>query len=170
MPPSSLEKIFEIQPPLLNHSLEHIDKGRRLSMQQPVERKYPLKAYREQAPNLEVFQFEAKPRFTPIDFNIFALTETAEWSQSDRMRFWYVYGQEEKKPHSASIFDVPPHFVIHKLDREEDAFCHCQIALDGQLIIWSIGLGFWTPSETWETYQERIHQSNATNSLVSMLR
>jgi hypothetical protein len=106
-------------------------------MQQSAEGKYPLKAYRDQAPNLEVFQFEAKPRFTPIDFNIFALTETAEWSQSDRMRFWYVNEQQEKKPHSASIFDVPPHFVIHKLDREEDAFCHCQITLDGELIIWS---------------------------------
>jgi len=80
---------------------------------------------------------EAKPIFTPIDFNIFALTETMDWTLSDRMRFWYHPTHENKLPQQSAVSKIPPHLTIRRLDREEDSLCYCQVILNGELIILS---------------------------------
>jgi hypothetical protein len=100
-------------------------------LQESGARKIPLLSFHEETENLKVFQLKAKASFTPIDLNIFALTETMNWSLSDRMRFWYVHAENEKLPQPLAIFNVTPHLLLRKLDREEDSFCHCQVSMDG---------------------------------------
>jgi HEPN domain-containing protein len=100
-------------------------------------RKIPLASFKDDAQGLGVFELKAKPEFAPIDFNIFALTETIDWSTSDRMRFWYVQADNEKLPDPLGIFNVSPHFLLRRLDKEEDAFCHCRVNMDGEVVIWS---------------------------------
>lgn len=100
-------------------------------------KKIPLASFHDRARGLEVFELKAKPSFSPIDLNIFALTETLDWSLSDRMRFWYVRAEDEKPSDSLGIFSVSPHLLVHRLDKEEDAFCHCVVNMDGEVVIWS---------------------------------
>lgn len=106
-----------------------------MSLQQSASKKIPLNSFSEKTQNLEVFELKAKATFTPIDFNIFALTETMNWSLSDRMRFWYPLKKEEKLPERFAMFDVGPHLLLRKLDREDDSFCLCHVSLDGEVLI-----------------------------------
>jgi HEPN domain-containing protein len=106
-------------------------------LQYSTGKRIPLASFHERTQGLEVFELKAKPCFAPIDFNIFALTETMDWSPSDRMRFWYVQAEDQKLPESLQVFDVAPHLLLHRLDREEDAFCHCHVGFDGEVVIWS---------------------------------
>jgi hypothetical protein len=122
---------------LLNGASEIlIDRGSKTLRQSGV-KKIPLKSFREKAPNLEVFELSAKASFTPIDFNIFALTQTMDWTISDRMRFWYLWTEDEKLPLQPSVSKIPPHFTIRRLDREEDSLCCCQVSIDGEVMILS---------------------------------
>jgi hypothetical protein len=102
-----------------------------------VAKKIPLLSFNEKTENLEVFQLKAKASFTPIDFNIFALTETMNWSPSDRMRFWYTQTNNQALHGPLGIFNVAPHLLLRKLDKEEDSFCHCQVSMDGEVLIQS---------------------------------
>jgi HEPN domain-containing protein len=99
-------------------------------------KKVPLKSFDDRSVKLELFELKATPSFSPIDFNIFAMTEILDWSLSDRLRFWHA--AEELRQHGpASIFDIKPHMLVTRLDKEEDAFCHCTISMDGEITIWS---------------------------------
>jgi len=100
-------------------------------------KKIPLLSYYDKTEDLEVFQLTAKATFRPIDLNIFALTETMNWSLSDRMRFWYAGGEGESLPQPKEIFDVKPQLFLRKLDTEEDAFCQCQIDMHGEVLMLS---------------------------------
>lgn len=53
------------------------------------------------------------------------------------MRFWYVQGDDEKLPETLDIFNVSPHLLLRRLDEEEDAFCHCRVDMDGEVVLWS---------------------------------
>ena len=100
-------------------------------------KKIALASFHGKAQGLEVFELKAKPGFAPIDLNLFALTETMDWSLSDRMRFWYVQADDEKLPETVGIFNVSPHLLLRRLDKEEDTFCHCRVNMDGEVVIWS---------------------------------
>ena len=99
--------------------------------------KIPLASFLKQAGNLQVFELKAQASFRPIDLNVFALTETMNWSASDRMRFWYVASENEQLPQQLAKLNVAPNLFLRKLDREEDSLCQCQVNLHGELTIWS---------------------------------
>jgi len=106
-------------------------------LQQSTAKRVALNAYYENAQNLEVFKLTAKAKSSPIDFDIFALTETMNWSLSDRMRFWYADTTGKKSPEPQAIFNVSPGIYLRKLDREEDAFCVCDVNMNGEIELWS---------------------------------
>lgn len=99
-------------------------------------KKVPLKSYDNGSAKLELFELKAAPNFSPIDFNIFAMTEILDWSLSDRLRFWHA-AEDLIQLGPTSIFDVKPHILVRRLDKEEDALCHCTISMDGEVTIWS---------------------------------
>ena len=96
-----------------------------------------MASFQNDTHGLEIFELKAKPEFAPIDFNIFTLTETLDWSTSDRMRFWYIQADNEKLPEPLSVFNAAPHLLLRRLDKEEDAFCHCSISMYGDVVTWS---------------------------------
>lgn len=99
-------------------------------------KKVPLKSFGNGRAKLELFELEATPSFSPIDLNIFAMTEILDWSLSDRLRFWHA-AKDLGQLGPASVFDIKPHILVRRLDKEEDAFCHCTISMDGEVTIWS---------------------------------
>jgi HEPN domain-containing protein len=100
-------------------------------------KRIPLVSFHEWARRQEVFELKAKPSFTPIDFNIFALTENLDWSLSDRLRFWHVLAEDERPSDLHGVSNIPPHLTVHRLDKEEDVFCRCIVNIDGEVVIWS---------------------------------
>ena len=110
--------------------------GLTLDRSSPTGKKVPLKSFNDSSVKLELFELKAMPSFSPIDFNIFAMTEILDWSLSDRLRFWHG-SKDLRQLGPTSIFDVKPHILVRRLDKEEDAFCHCTISMDGEVTIWS---------------------------------
>ena len=85
-----------------------------------------------------IFQLTAEPTFTPIDFNLESLVERKGWGPSDRFRFWFVREKQQLDNRLLEMLaNLPPHFLVRKLDVEEDCFCHCEISLDGNVRIYS---------------------------------
>ncbi len=76
---------------------------------------------------LQVFRLQAKPKSSPIDIDLRALTEESAWGLSDRFRFWQVLRGTA----------TPVGLTIRKLDLDEKALVRCRVEIDGALSILS---------------------------------
>lgn len=96
----------------------------------------------------KIFQIVAEPMFSPIDFNLKSLVERRGWGPSDRFRFWFVKERQQlNNPLLEKLVNPEPHFLIRKLDAEEDFFCHCEISLNGNVTFFSFTPSL-SPSKT----------------------
>jgi hypothetical protein len=99
------------------------------------EKHIPISNYFDENPQQSVFTLQAKPNYSPVDFNLEFL-RTKGWSVSvDRFRFHFQSTDTAPGDHRLKkmFASQPPHILVRKLDKEEDYFVAISIFMDGKI-------------------------------------
>jgi len=76
---------------------------------------------------------KVNPTFSPIDINIQFILEEG-WGQADRLRFHFEKKLKIRKDHPLTfLFNLKPHILIRRYDREKDSFIVIFITLNGEI-------------------------------------
>ena len=95
--------------------------------------KIPIKEYLTNKKPLPVYKVKVSPTFSPIDINIQFILEEG-WGQADRLRFHFEKKLKIRKDNPLTfLFNLKPHILIRRYDREEDSFIVIFITLNGEI-------------------------------------
>jgi len=104
--------------------------------------RYSIADYMADAEEPPFVRLVVKPSFTPVDINLLFLSRQG-WAQGDRLRIAIAPPSTALSgPMAAIIGRIPPHVLIRRYDRDEDAFASLRFLMDGRVIVESNDLDF----------------------------